>query len=896
MPDYQQSDTFLSRVFGLHSVYNQINDNYQYYDDEEEQSGDTYDRLGSTGLVSGILDPPSNKNTIKNTNNLLDSDNGSDDDDDYDVEDEDEEGSGFGDISLNSNLLAPTNQQPQQLQQQQQQQPQSKSFVSTIFNNKQANVGSGAPPIVATNATNNNRGAVAFELPLYHKKPAQQSTSPSIQTVFQKKNRHNNLVIPPKERALYLWANIINMDEFLQDIYYYYRGNGYLNIALTRIVDLLILVFILSFTIFLKYGIDYDAFLQRHDSTIPITLHAILKPLHLPFSVKFFLTGFIAYIVLRLVQLYFDLNYKLREIHNFYKYLINISDDNELMTISWSTIVERLMLLKDYNGLTTSKDPHYINDLSSKVRLDAHDIANRIMRKENYMIGLINKNVLDFNLKLPFFPVNTLTRTLEWNLQLCINNFVFNQHGQINPSILKEVNRNKLSLELKSRFQMAAIINLILCPFIVTYFVLLYFFKYFNEYKTNPGSLLGIRQYTPLAEWKLREFNELQHFFLKRLQLSIKPANTYINQFPRGFLVINTMKLVNFISGSFMAILVIFGLWFDDEEHNFWSFELSENKSSLFYISIFGTIWAITNVGSDSGDENGISIDGASGVGGGGGGGAGGYTDTFFYDPEASLRYVSQFTHYLPSSWNGKLHTIEVKNEFCDMYRLKVLTILNELMSLVLTPFILWFNIANSSSLIIDFFRDYSIHVDGLGYVCYFAMFNFEEKDKNMMYDLNKKKKKKRNHRNSRRSGGQDAAPGDTELDLLKKRKGKAKVSDEYESDDSDDSDLNYDSYQDEKMIKSYMYFLESYDNKKKPASKINNQKGQLNPSKSPKTDIQPNVPRQRNVPESMIDHSMAESMYNINYKFDDIEEPKAQKSGVIGMLNQFYKHTDIGR
>lgn len=580
---------------------------------------------------------------------------------------------------------------------------------------------------------------------------------------------------------------------------------------------------------------------------------------------------------------------------------MNISDDSELMTISWSTLVERLMLLKDYNGLTTSKDPHYLNDLSSKVRLDAHDIANRIMRKENYMIGLINKNVL--NLNLTFIPgllkVNTLTRTLEWNLQLCINNFVFNQHGQINPNILKEVNRNKLANELKSRFQMAAIINLLLSPFIVTYFILLYFFKYFNEYKNNPGSLLGLRQYTPLAEWKLREFNELQHFFQKRLQLSIGPANSYINQFPRGFLVINLMKLANFVSGSFLAILVIYGLWFDDEEHNFWSFEITENKSSLFYISIFGTIWAITN-GGDSNPGGGGSATSSS-SGGGGGGGSGEYSkdgDTIVYDPEARIRYVSQFTHYLPASWNGRLHTIEVKNEFCDMYRLKVLTILNELMLLILTPFILWFNVANSSSSIVDFFRDYSIHVDGLGYVCYFAMFNFEEKDKNMMYDLNRRKKRRAK---TRRRKKQLVDGGDVELDLINKRKAKAKIGDESSS---EDSDLNYDSYQDEKMIKSYMYFLESYDNKKKPASNKQLASNTLQSGRAPVQDssslklrggTKP-VGMKRVIPELIIDQSVTESMYNINYKFDDLEEPKAHKSGALGMLNQFYKHADIGR
>ena len=262
------------------------------------------------------------------------------------------------------------------------------------------------------------------------------------------------------------------------------------------------------------------------------------------------------------------------------------------MTISWKTIVEKLMLLKDYNSLTSTTksnnflENHYVNDLSSKVRLNAHDIANRIMRRENYMIALINKDILDLSV-LFMNEKSLLTKTLEWNLKLCIDNFIYNQQGQINGKILKEYNRNQLARELTSRFKLAAIINLI-SPFIVIYFVLLYFFRYFNEYKSNPASILGLRQYTPYAEWKLREYNELSHLFNKRLIMSMGPANTYIDQFPKGFLVVNLMRLINFISGSILAVLVIMGILLEDENHSFWSFEITDGRSALFYILILG--------------------------------------------------------------------------------------------------------------------------------------------------------------------------------------------------------------------------------------------------------------------------------------------------------------------
>jgi autophagy-related protein 9 len=86
--------------------------------------------------------------------------------------------------------------------------------------------------------------------------------------------------------------------------------------------------------------------------------------------------------------------------------------------------------------------------------------------------------------------------------------------------------------------------NLVFAPFIVIYLLLLHFFRYFEvlphlnypangkEYHSVPGAL-GSRQYTPLAQWKFREFNELYHIFKKRMDFSSKFASKYIDQFPK---------------------------------------------------------------------------------------------------------------------------------------------------------------------------------------------------------------------------------------------------------------------------------------------------------------------------------------------------------------------------
>ena len=62
-----------------------------------------------------------------------------------------------------------------------------------------------------------------------------------------------------------------------------------------------------------------------------------------------------------------------------------------------------------------------------------------------------------------------------------------------------------------------------------------------------------------------------------------------------------------------------------------------------------------------------------------------------------------------------------------SLYNLKVMIFLGEVMSVIFTPFVLWVSLSNRSERIIDFFREFTVHVDGIGYVCSFAVFDFQK-------------------------------------------------------------------------------------------------------------------------------------------------------------------------
>jgi autophagy-related protein 9 len=96
----------------------------------------------------------------------------------------------------------------------------------------------------------------------------------------------------------------------------------------------------------------------------------------------------------------------------------------------WATVLEKVVLVQSSRQLCVVKD------------LNAHDIVMRLMRKENYLIGMLNKGVLAFPISKwipgagPTVKSSTngtqyrlvLTKTLEWTLNWCILQSMFDRY------------------------------------------------------------------------------------------------------------------------------------------------------------------------------------------------------------------------------------------------------------------------------------------------------------------------------------------------------------------------------------------------------------------------------------------------------------------------------------
>ncbi|KAJ3305114.1 autophagy protein atg9 [Kappamyces sp. JEL0829] len=486
---------------------------------------------------------------------------------------------------------------------------------------------------------------------------------------------------PHRSPVITGWKDVYNMDEFLQRLYEYYDGKGFQCIVLASFTNLLTVAFVVALTLFLTECVDYSLIPTSKKLEQVLVANCLANMSWSSTIIAFGVGSWWAYMVIRTVLYQIP---KLLETSHFVATVLEISEQDL-----------QFMLWKDFAGkIVSSYDATLRRMQGTGRKLDAHIIANRIMRKENYLIAMVNKDVLD--LTVPGLGRGQwLTRMMQdYIIYYGVFGFVFDEKGAFRKRFLKETNKARLTVGLQRRFQKMALLSLALSPVLFVYLIVQSFFKLSEEYRQNPA-LLGARAYSPLANWKMREFNELPHIFNKRLTRSHEHATKYMNQFPNHLVVI-LARFVSFVSGSFATVLVIITLF---EEEFQQGFEITPNRSALFYIGIFGSILAVTQ---------GLTL------------------ENIVHEPQRWMNEVVLDTHYLPDEWRDRAHLPSVRDEFAGMFNHKLVLLLYELLSVLLVPIILYTSLPNCAGQIIDFVREFTVQVESIGHICSFAVFDFE--------------------------------------------------------------------------------------------------------------------------------------------------------------------------
>ena len=97
------------------------------------------------------------------------------------------------------------------------------------------------------------------------------------------------------------------------------------------------------------------------------------------------------------------------------------------------------------------------------------------------------------------------------------------------------------------------------------------------------------------------------------------------------------------------------------------------------------------------------------------------------YNPEVLMSSVISEIHYAPETWKCRAHTSDVRNEFANLFHLRFSHMFEELLSPIATPLLLYTSLRDHSLQIVDFFRNFTVDLVGVGDVCSFAQMDIRK-------------------------------------------------------------------------------------------------------------------------------------------------------------------------
>nr|XP_022914147.1 autophagy-related protein 9A [Onthophagus taurus]XP_022914148.1 autophagy-related protein 9A [Onthophagus taurus]XP_022914150.1 autophagy-related protein 9A [Onthophagus taurus] len=485
------------------------------------------------------------------------------------------------------------------------------------------------------------------------------------------------------EQSRARWNHIQDLDSFFSRMYKYHQRHGFFCMLAQEISELIQFVFIIFFTVFLIYFIDYDMLFRNKlppGNSTRVTIGDVVYPVGEwagRLNMWTWIVLLIAFFVwlLRLCRSGYSL-LQYWDIKQFYNTALGFAD-SDLENLTWHQIQTKVRAVQLEQEMCIHKR-----------ELTELDIYHRILRQVNYFVAMTNKRLIPPRIQFPLLgEVIYWTRGLRYNIQLllfCSPWAPFENPWHLKEEYRKQNLRHELARKLSTQIKWLALGNAILIPLIFVWQLLHTFFSYAESLKREPG-ILGLRNWSMYGRLYLRHFNELDHEFQARLCRAHRPASRYLAVFGSSLAAI-IARCFMFMCSSILAVFIILTAYDPD---------VISVEHLLTVMTVLGGLIPVCRA---------MIPD-----------------ETTAYCPELLLANVLQYTDYLPPGWRGQAHTIRIRTEFQQLFQYKFVAILEELFSPLLTPYVLWTYFKPRSLDLVDFFRNFTVSVVGVGDVCSFA-------------------------------------------------------------------------------------------------------------------------------------------------------------------------------
>ncbi|KAM6214555.1 autophagy-related protein 9B [Rhynchocyon petersi] len=496
------------------------------------------------------------------------------------------------------------------------------------------------------------------------------------------------------------WHHIQNLDSFFTKISFgtkngriYHQRNGFACILLEDVFQLGQFIFIVTFTTFLLRCVDYDVLFanQPNNQTRLGLLHnkvtlsdAVLSSaqcaerIHSSSLLVFLLVLAAGFWLFQLLRSVYNL-FSYWDIQVFYKEALHICPE-ELSSMPWAEVQSRLLALQRSGGLCVQPRP-----------LTELDVHHRILRYTNYQVALANKGLLPARCPLPCgASVAFLSRGLALNIDLLLFRgpfSLFRGGWELPDAYKRSEQRGALANRLGRAALLLAAANLALSPLVLAWQVLHAFYSHAELLRREPGAL-GTRGWSRLARLQLRHFNELPHELRARLARAYRPATSFLRAAapPAPLLALLGRQIV-FYAGALFAALLVFTLYDEDV------LTVQHVLTSMTALGVTATV-----------------------------------ARSFLPEEQFQGRSAPQLLqaalahmHYLPEE-PGAAGKVSAYRQMAQLLQYRAVSLLEELLSPLLTPLFLFFWLRPRALEIIDFFHHFTVDVAGVGDICSFAL------------------------------------------------------------------------------------------------------------------------------------------------------------------------------
>jgi autophagy-related protein 9 len=497
------------------------------------------------------------------------------------------------------------------------------------------------------------------------------------------------------------WARQPRLDAFFRLVYQYYQSKGFACMVVERLVDLLVTLFLVCLALFLFGGaIDYTALNHRvhqlecanhteNRATLFETDCFGTRPIDIT-RLRHMSWGWVPILLmvglgwslaaLRFVQ---TLPEWIR-VRRFYREVMAIPSE-DMATISWTDVMQRLLAAQATHRMCVTLE-----------HMDQLHVTNMITRRYNYYVALYTENILAPHITLPWWgPRAFLPTSMHWNIDRIISACVFDQDNNLSVEFRMATQATTVAT-INRMYRVLALANLLLAPLIILYRLVYFFFNLSGEWRKN-ASVLSTRQWSPLAQWKLREYCEADHHFRERLARSYKPACQYLGMFSQPLTSVFA-RMVSLFLGGMLVVLVLGGIVYDED---FFQVTLTPHRSVAWWVGMLGFVLAGT-VTFITGDH-------------------------VVFEPERKLREVAVHTHYYPEQWSAA--SPDTRRQFIQLFQYKLVIFVEEIMSVFINPYLLAFQLPQWTPAMVRFFHEQTTTCPGIGDVCSYSLF------RNTLYD-----------------------------------------------------------------------------------------------------------------------------------------------------------------